>query len=113
MQEGEGHAVLPERGQVDGGVEQGHGQRGGGLPVQERRQVGKHLTIFVNILYIFFLNYLNLLWQIIRKQLTSAHIFFRYEGDFAQGKFSGKGRFFFDNLDRYEGEFTDSRFVVF
>ena len=54
MQEGEGHAVLPERGQVDGGVEQGHGQRGGGLPVQERRQVGKHLTIFVNILYIFF-----------------------------------------------------------
>jgi hypothetical protein len=33
----------------------------------------------------------------------------RYEGDFALGKFSGKGRFFFGNLDRYEGEFTDGR----
>jgi hypothetical protein len=39
LQEGERHLLLPERRQTDRGVEQGPAQRGGGLPVQKRRQV--------------------------------------------------------------------------
>ena len=35
--------------------------------------------------------------------------FSRFEGEMKAGKFSGKGKFGFGNLDKYDGTFVDGR----